>query len=129
MMLVVLAFIPVLAFVSLTVGKKTHAEQVIANEIWDKASGRFSDALQNVRVIRLFVREKPEEARIGKLNDAAISHQYSINVLWSILESGRDALSFVVKIAVMLVGTYLVLQGKSTIGELFLFVALSGRFY
>lgn len=129
MMLVVLAFIPFLALVSVTVGKRTHKEQSAANEFWDRASGRLSDALQNVRVIRLFVRETPEERRIGELNDSAIDRQYRINFFWGVLESGREFLEFVVKITVMLVGTYLVLQRKLTIGELFLFVALSGRFY
>lgn len=129
MMLVVLAFIPFLVLVSVTVGKRTHAEQSAANELWDKASGRLSDALQNVRVIRLFVCETPEEARIASLNRAAIDRQYHINFLWGALESGREFLEFIVKIAVMLVGTYLVLQKSLTIGELFLFVALSGRFY
>lgn len=129
MMLVVLAFIPFLALVSVTVGKRTHAEQSAANELWDKASGRLSDALQNVRIIRLFVREASEEVRIGRLNRAAIDRQYRINFLWGALESGREFLEFVVKIAVMLVGTYLVLQKSLSIGQLFLFVALSGRFY
>lgn len=129
MMLVVLAFIPLLAIVSVTVGKRTHAEQIAANEFWDRASGRLSDALQNVRVVRLFVREKPEEDLINGLNKAAIDRQYRINFFWGVLESGREFLEFVVKIAVMLVGTYYVLQGKLSVGELFLFVALSGRFY
>ncbi len=129
MMLVVLAFVPVLAIVSITVGKRTHAEQSAANEFWDRASGRLSDALQNVKVIRLFVRESPELDRINSLNQSAIDRQYRINFLWGVLESGREFLEFVVKIAVMLVGTYLVLHGKLSIGELFLFVALSGRFY
>lgn len=129
MMLVVLAFIPLLAIVSVTVGKRTHKEQLAANEYWDRASGRLSDALQNVRVIRLFVRENSEENRINALNRSAIDRQYRINFFWGVLESGREFLEFVVKIAVMLVGTYLVLQRKLTIGELFLFVALSGRFY
>lgn len=125
MMLVVLAFIPLLALVSVTVGKRTHAEQIAANEFWDRASGRLSDALQNVRVVRLFVREKPEEDRINGLNEAAIARQYRINFFWGVLESGREFLEFVVKIAVMLVGTYYVLHGKLSVGELFLFVALS----
>ncbi|MDQ1343917.1 MAG: hypothetical protein QG650_637 [Patescibacteria group bacterium] len=129
MMLVVLAFIPLLALVSVTVGKRTHKEQIIANDYWDRASGRLSDALQNVRVIRLFVRETPEENRINTLNRAAIDRQYRINFFWGVLESGREFLEFVVKIAVMLVGTYYVLHGKLSVGELFLFVALSGRFY
>ncbi len=129
MMLVVLAFVPVLVLVSVTVGKRTHAEQSAANEFWDRASGRLSDALQNVKVIRLFVRETQEIERINSLNRSAIDRQYRINFLWGVLESGREFLEFVVKIAVMLVGTYLVLHGKLSIGELFLFVALSGRFY
>ena len=129
MMLVVLAFIPLLAAVSVTIGKRTHKEQIVANEYWDRASGRLSDALQNVRVIRLFVREKPEQERINGLNASAIDRQYRINFFWGVLESGREFLEFLVKIAVMLVGTYLVLQRRLTIGELFLFVALSGRFY
>lgn len=129
MMLVILGFIPVLAFVSVTVGKRTHLEQSTANKFWDRASGRLSDALQNVKIIRLFVREAPERARINELNQSAINHQYRINFLWGVLESGREFLEFVVKIAVMLVGTYLVLHKSLTIGELFLFVALSGRFY
>lgn len=129
MMLVVLAFVPILAIVSITVGKRTHSEQSAANEFWDRASGRLSDALQNVKVIRLFVRESPELERINSLNQSAIDRQYRINFLWGVLESGREFLEFVVKIAVMLVGTYLVLHGKLSIGELFLFVALSGRFY
>lgn len=124
-MLVVLAFIPLLAIVSVTVGKRTHKEQTIANEFWDKASGRLSDALQNVRVIRLFGREESEETRINSLNLSAIDRQYRINFLWGVLEGGRDMLSFVVKIAVMLVGTYFVLHQKLSVAELFMFVALS----
>ncbi len=129
MMFVILAFIPILALVSVTVGKSAHEKQKAANDIWDAAFGRFSDALTNVRVVRSFIREEFESEKIGDMNRIAIGHQFSINKLWGILESGRQFLDFLVKIAVMTVGTYWVMHQTLTIGELFLFVALSGRFY
>jgi ATP-binding cassette subfamily B protein len=111
------------------VGKKAHDEQRIANDFWDKAEGRLSDALQNLRIIRLFLREKEENARIGSLTHAAINRQARINVFWGILESGRTVLEFCVKLSVVAVGVFLVIRKELSIGELFLFVALSGRFY
>lgn len=128
-MLVVVCFFPVIALVSMLVGKKVHVRQKVANDFWDKTLGRFTDSLQNIAIVKLFAREKHEERVIQEVNNKAITEQLKINILWGILDVGSGFIDFLAKIAIMIVGVFLVIDRTISIGDLFLFVALAGRIF
>ncbi|MDD2917102.1 MAG: ABC transporter ATP-binding protein [Candidatus Gracilibacteria bacterium] len=129
MMLASLAILPVGVLVSITIGKRAHTLQKTVNNLWDKIFGRFGDGLTNLGIIRLYAREKQENILVGGLIDTASREQFQIRKLWCFLNAGGKILEFVGKVGVTIVGVFLILHGRMTIGDLFFFVAIASRIY
>lgn len=118
-----------IAIVSIFVGKKVHVKQKVANDLWDKTLGRFTDSLQNIAIIKVFAREKKEEMTIRETNHQAIETQLKISILWGILTVGSGFMDFLARTVVMISGVIFITHQMMTLGELFLFVTLAGRIF
>lgn len=108
---------------------KLSWEQSEANNLWDNTLHRISDALINIRIIKIFARKDHELWVIKKVYDKAIQKQLIVNNGWAVTESASEWFQLIVKIFVFSIGAYQAWLGRITIGELILFLVIIWRIY
>ena len=108
---------------------KIYNIEKVVNEQFEDVSKEAYDVAGNVLTVKKFAEESAEAAKQKKLMDKARLTQYGAERLWSILENIQTLFATLGRIAVILLGGYLVLKGASTIGEFVLFVSLQNMVY
>lgn len=110
-------------------GSRLSWEQSDANNLWDNTLHRISDALINIRIIKLFARKDHELSIIKWIYDKAINKQLLVNNGWAVTESASEWFQLIVKIFVFTVWAYQAWIGNITIWELILFLIIIWRIY
>ncbi|OGN27497.1 MAG: hypothetical protein A3A33_04710 [Candidatus Yanofskybacteria bacterium RIFCSPLOWO2_01_FULL_49_25] len=101
--------------------KSNDAFEAVAREQYDVAA--------NVLTVKKFSQEHIETDRQRTMQADARRIQYDAERLWSTMESLQTAIATAGRIAVMLIAGFLVLKGRSTIGEFVLYITLQNMAY
>ena len=129
MTLVSLFLLPLSIFFIVFIWAKAYKRQNIANKKWDQCFWRFSDALTNIFVIKVFSCEDKEKKIMDDWFEKAIDSQMHSSLLWTYLYTGLNYIWFLWRISVLIVWVFFIINWKLSLGELFLFITLSSRIY
>lgn len=110
-------------------GNTAYQNQHVANIYWDWLFNRVMDAFTNLKVIRIFSREKEEVKILRDKFSLARNSQYLIRKFW-ILFNGIGWFFTTLSQAITLSGgMYLMIHGKITFGTLFFFIGFTEKIY
>jgi ATP-binding cassette, subfamily B, beta-glucan exporter len=84
-----------------------------------------SDAIGNIPVIQSFTRVNDELTHLRRVIDRVLAAQIPVLSLWAIVSVATRASSTLTVTAIFLLGTYLHLNGKASIGDIVTFVGYS----
>lgn len=101
--------------------KANDAFEIVAKEAYDVAS--------NIMTVKKFGQERAETEHQIELQAEARDTQYGAERLWKIMENIQTLIATVGRIGVILIGGFLVIKGRSSIGEFVLFVTLQNMAY
>lgn len=96
---------------------------------FDDVSKESYDVASNVITVKKFSQEIPEADHQAKLRREARVTQYGAERIWNVIENIQTFIATVGRIGVILFGGFLVLDGKSTVGEFVLYVTLQNMAY
>jgi len=99
------------------------------NEEFEAVSKESYDIAANILTVKKFFQEKPELDNQMKLLRKARATQYSAERLWKIMENLQTFLATAGRIGVIIVGGMFVINGRSTLGEFVLYIALNNMVY
>lgn len=80
--LIILLLYPIFIFLTLRTSKKWQGYQKIINNSEDEASGRFAEAIMQLRAVKSFLREKTELKLFKKKYQTAIDNTYPQSKYW-----------------------------------------------
>lgn len=109
--------------------KKIYRIEKQSNERFEELNKQSYDIAGNVHTVKKFAQEAREVALHRKLQLRSREIQYQGERLWAIIENIQTAIATLGRIAVIVVGGLLTLNGKATIGEFVLFVTLQNIAY
>ncbi len=129
MTLISLILLPIAIFLIRGIGNMAFENQRNANTYWDGLFNRIVDTFTNLKVIRIFARERHEtmilEWRFNKAQDA----QYNIRKLWVVFH-GIDGFVLSLSQAITLSWwVFLLLQDQISLGTLFFFISFTEKIY
>ena len=123
MVIISFALIPVIFFFAFIFFKKVQRDFKLADESEAKLSTVLQENLTGIRVVKAFAREKEEMDKFDEKNKV---HRNNVNKLifnlatyWAI----SDFISLVQVALVIIVGSYLVIQDKLSLGTLVAFIS------
>lgn len=99
------------------------------NEEFEAVSKESYDVAANILTVKKFFQEKPELDNQMKLLQKTRATQYNAERLWKIMENLQTFLATAGRIGVIIVGGMFVINGRSTLGEFVLYVALNNMIY
>lgn len=127
--LIVFLPLPVYLLLVKRLTKRIYEVEKKANEEFEAVMKGSYDAASNVLTVKKFSQESAETKSQIRLQAKARETQYRAERLWSVIESTQTVIATLGRTAVILLGGFFVLSGKSTIGELVLFITLQGMAY
>ena len=102
----------------------------LGNRAWAEMTSVLADTIPGIRVVKAFAQERRETERFRRSNDRVLAANDRVNRLWSffsplvvLLTDGAGQL------IVWVVGVWLALGGRVTVGVLTLFITYLARFY
>lgn len=122
-----LVVIPVVFILPIVLGTKAHAAQKHASDKWDQVYARAGDSMLNVLVVKLFTRIGFDVSELESRVRTAALVQRKVSVYWAFLEAGGQAIHLIISLAVMLASLYFYSRGIIGLGDIVLFVAVSGK--
>lgn len=117
----------VVVFAALTafVVRKTEDGQRIAEGHQAALAGTAQDALSNVMVVQSFTRLAHESRLFGQIIEDVIRHQFPVLNWWAVINVFTRAASTLAVIAIVVLGTWLHVHGKATVGDIVSFMGFS----
>ena len=117
----------VVLFVGLTafVIKKTEAGQRRAEGYLNTLAGTAQDALANVMVVQSFTRLAAERRLFGQIMSDVLRYQYPVLNWWAVVNVLTRGASTVAVISIIVIGTWLHVNGQASVGEIVSFMGLS----
>ncbi len=103
-------------------------EQRGCEQFEEVAKERY-DVAGNVITVKKFSQERAEIRRQFGLQCKARDTQYRGERLWSLVENSQSLIATAGSVSVILLSGWLVLSGRSTVGEFVLYLTLSGMAY
>jgi ATP-binding cassette, subfamily B, beta-glucan exporter len=104
---------------------KTDRLQAQVEEYHSQLAGRASDALGNIHLIQSFVRLAAETGEIHRIIGRTLAAQYPVLNWWALLSVLTRAASTVTVILIFVLGTWLYVHGKATVGEIVSFMGFA----
>ena len=95
--------LPFIGYFLYKFGARASKIQREITHLWDRQLSRFSDALINIRIIKIFSRMYHEAEILRKNYTIAMDRQVTNNMRWAVLESSFEIFQFLVKILVLTV--------------------------
>ncbi|HMA51160.1 MAG TPA: ATP-binding cassette domain-containing protein, partial [Magnetospirillaceae bacterium] len=123
--LVLIVLLVVFAILSIFVMSKTEESQREVQEYHSELAERAGDALGNVGLIQSFVRLALEVQQLGQVMGKVLAAQYPVLTWWAVVTVLTRAASTLTVIAIFTLGTWLFLQGKTTVGEIVSFMGFA----
>ncbi|MDD2515688.1 MAG: ABC transporter ATP-binding protein [Candidatus Gracilibacteria bacterium] len=121
--------VPFGIFLVIKIGSIAYEKQRKANRKWETFYSRFSNALENIFIIKMFLREEKEIELEKSFSDDAIKFQNSVKVNWIQLSCINQLLVLSSKIIVFAIGVKFLTLGRISLGDLFLFTGISNRIF
>jgi ATP-binding cassette subfamily B protein len=116
----------VFAFLTALVIRKTEILQSSVEEYYTSLAERVSDTLSNVAVVQGFARVEAEVSSLRDVVARLLKAQMPVLSWWALVTVLTRASTTITLLSIFLLGTWLHLNGLATIGEIVMFMSLSG---
>jgi ABC-type multidrug transport system fused ATPase/permease subunit len=123
--LVLILLVSIFAVLMTLVLRHTESMQQSVERYRGDLAARVSDALGNVAVIQSFTRVETEARDLRAIIDRLMAVQNPILSWWALAAIGTRASATLTILSILAVGTYLFMQGLTTVGEIVTFVNLA----
>ena len=123
--LVLIVLVSIFALLTTLVLRHTEEMQQSVERYRGDLAERVSDALGNVAVIQSFTRIEAEARDLRVIIDRLMAVQNPVLSWWAVAAIGTRASATLTILTILSVGTYLFIQGLTTVGEIVTFVNLA----
>jgi ATP-binding cassette, subfamily B, beta-glucan exporter len=123
--LVLIALVGVFLTITAVVVRKTEEAQGKVEGLNSSLAGTAQDALANVMVVQSFTRLSAEGRLFSNIADQVIRHQFPVLNWWAVVNVMTRASSTLAVITIVLVGTWLHLNGQASVGEIVSFMGFA----
>ncbi len=125
--LAILLFVLCIVFTALTtfVVRRTYGMQMEVEEHYSDLSARASDALGNVALVQSFVRVESEVQGLRFVADKLLAAQMPVLSWWALVTVITRASTTITVLAIFTLGIALHDQGRTTVGEIVMFVSFA----
>jgi glucan exporter ATP-binding protein len=123
--LLLIGLIVVFAILSAIVVHKTEAAQSTVEDYHSELAARAGDALGNVTLVQSFVRLALEARELGTVMQKLLAAQFPVLNLWALMTVLSRMASTITVIAIFVLGSWLHLQGKASVGEIVSFMGFA----
>ena len=123
--LVLIGLVALFCGLTVAVLRRTAAGQERAQRWQIELAGTAQDALANVTVVQSFTRLAAETQMFRGLVDTVLRHQFPVLTWWAVVNVLTRAASTVAVIAIVVIGTWLHVQGEASVGEIVSFMGLA----
>lgn len=113
-----------LAFTAIVV-RKTETAQRRVEGLNSSLAGTAQDALANVMVVQSFTRLSAEGKLFSDIANQVIRHQFPVLNWWALVNVMTRASSTLAVIAIVVVGTWLHINGMASVGEIVSFMGFA----
>ncbi len=129
MTLISLVLLPFAIFCIGYLWNKAYITQRVANVYWDGLFNRIVDVFTNLKVIRIFAREKDETTIIHGKFDLARQSQYLIRKFWLVFNGIGGFFTTLAQAITLSAGIYIMLGDRISFGTLFFFIWFTEKIY
>jgi ATP-binding cassette subfamily B protein len=105
--------------------RKTEEGQRRAESYQSALAGTAQDALSNVMVVQSFTRLAHEGRLFRQIIDDVIRHQFPVLNWWAVINVGTRAASTLAVITIVVLGTWLHVHGKASVGDIVSFMGFA----
>jgi ATP-binding cassette subfamily B protein len=123
--LVLIALVSIFLVFTAIVVKKTETAQRRVEGLNSTLAGTAQDALTNVMVVQSFTRLSAEAHLFSDIANQVIRHQFPVLNWWALVNVMTRASSTLAIITIVLVGTWLHMQGMASVGEIVSFMGFA----
>jgi ATP-binding cassette, subfamily B, beta-glucan exporter len=121
LMALVVVFIVVTSYVV----RRTLAGQRLAEGARSNLAGTAQDALANIPVVQSFTRLAAETRLFGDIAREVIRYQFPVLNWWAVVNVLTRAASTLTVISIVVIGTFLYLNGQATVAQIVSFMGFS----
>src|SRR5947209_16059193 len=114
--LVLIALVLVFLGVTTLVVRRTESAQRRVERFNSSLAGTAQDALTNVMVVQSFTRLAAEARMFGDIAEQVIRNQFPVLNWWALVNVMTRAASTIAVITIVVVGTWLHIQGMASVG-------------
>jgi len=117
----------VVLFIAITlfVVRRTEEGQRRVEYYHSHLAGTAQDALSNVMVVQSFTRLSAESRMFGQIIDDVLRNQFPVLNWWAVVNVLTRGASTLAVIAIVIIGTFLHLQGQASVGEIVSFMGFA----
>jgi len=123
--LVLMVLVAVFLLFTGIVVKKTETAQRRVEGLNSSLAGTAQDALSNVMVVQSFTRLSAEARLFSDIADQVIKHQFPVLNWWALVNVMTRASSTLAVISIVVVGTWLHVNGMASVGEIVSFMGFA----
>jgi len=116
----------VFAVLTSTVLRKTETLQHSVERHYSDLAERASDALGNVALVQSFARVEAEVTGLRSVVDKLLGAQFPVLSWWALVAVLTRASTTITLLSIFVLGTWLYMQGLTTIGEIVTFMNFAG---
>ncbi|MEK9133163.1 MAG: ABC transporter ATP-binding protein [Patescibacteria group bacterium] len=127
--LLVIAPLPIYVAVIAPLAQKIYETEKRAHDIFEEFNREEYDVAANVLTVKNFSQETRETGKQKVIRAAGREFQYLAERYWKISDILQAIVSTVGRVAVIIVGGYFTVIGRTSIGELVLYMSLQGMVY
>lgn len=124
MTLASLVMIPVVAFVTLRVYRRTQMRQDALGDSWESLSTELYEILNNILPIKIFSGEQRALRQIERRSEDVAQRQIAIDKVWGALGATNGLLRLSARLCVIGVGVYFISRGETTFGIVTTFLGM-----
>ena len=123
--LLLMVLLSIFALLSVFVVSRTEEAQAEVQTSHSELVERAGDALGNIGLIQSFVRLALEVQQVGALIQRVLRAQFPVLTWWAVVSVLTHAASTLTVILIFLLGTWLFLNGQTTVGEIVSFMGFA----
>ncbi len=123
--LLLVVLIAVFAILTTLVIGRTETAQAAVEEYHSRLAMRAGDAFGNVSLIHSYVRLAAEARALTFAMSRVLAAQYPVLNLWAVVSVLTRAASTITVIAIFVLGTWLFVHGKASVGEIVSFMGFA----
>lgn len=116
---------PLFMWLTAITSKKWQAQQAKKNEHTDIASGRFAEAVSQIKVVKSFIQEQRELRHLSHHYQQTVDITYEQSRMWHNMDVVRRLVLNLIFFIITLFVFWQTLRGRFTVGEMFLLIQFS----